>query len=165
VDIQTLSITLAGIGIFIAAINSMISRRKADQQRQMELFTQLYDDIVSEQFAENFLRVMTHEFRDFDDYVEKRSNPDVPISAKLASVHRLIAYLCVTINKELIDIDLVDDLIVDPVIQYWEKIESFTNEARTRSQDYTIGYELEVAYKVLKRRKELEIAHALQLAS
>jgi hypothetical protein len=89
VDIQTLSITLAGIGIFIAAINSMISRRKADQQRQMELFTQLYDDIVSEQFAENFLRVMTHEFRDFDDYVEKRSNPDVPISAKLASVHRL----------------------------------------------------------------------------
>jgi hypothetical protein len=59
----------------------------------------------------------------------------------------------------------VDDLIVDPVIQYWEKIESFTIEARTRSQDYTIGYELEAAYKVLKTRKELEVAHALQQAS
>ncbi|MCW4040091.1 MAG: hypothetical protein NWE83_04975 [Candidatus Bathyarchaeota archaeon] len=38
-DVQTISITVAGIGIFIAAINSIISRRKADQQRQTEIET------------------------------------------------------------------------------------------------------------------------------
>ena len=32
-DIQTVSVVLGGIGIFIAAINFVISSRKADQQR------------------------------------------------------------------------------------------------------------------------------------
>lgn len=161
-DIQAASIVLAMIGVFIAAINSVLSSRKADQQRQMELFTRLYDDIVTEQFAENFLKVMMNEFRDFDDWVEKHSSPEVPISAKLGSVHRLIVYLCVNINKGLIDIDLVDDLIAHPVVQYWEKVEAFTKEARKRSQDYTLGYDIEVAYKILKKRKEQEVAIALQ---
>jgi hypothetical protein len=34
-DIQTISIALGDIGLFIAAINSIISRRKVDQQRQL----------------------------------------------------------------------------------------------------------------------------------
>ena len=164
-DIQTISIALAGIGILVAAINFIVSSRKADQQRQMELFTRLYDDIVTEQFAENFLEVMTNEFRDFDDWVEKHSNPALPISAKLGSIHRLIVYFYVNINKGLIDIDLVDDLIAHPVIQYWEKVESFTKEARKRSQDYTLGYDIETAYNVLKKRKELEVAIAPQQAT
>jgi hypothetical protein len=42
-DVQTISIALAGVGIFIAAINSIISSRKADQQRQMELFTKIFN--------------------------------------------------------------------------------------------------------------------------
>jgi heme/copper-type cytochrome/quinol oxidase subunit 1 len=38
-DIQTVSIALAGIGIFIAAINFIVTSRKADQQRQVEVET------------------------------------------------------------------------------------------------------------------------------
>ena len=40
-DIQTVSIVVAMIGVFIAANSFVISSRKADQQRQMELFTQV----------------------------------------------------------------------------------------------------------------------------
>lgn len=90
---------------------------------------------------------------------------NLPISAKIGSIHRLIVYLCVAINKELIDIDLVDDLIAHPVIQYWEKVESFTKEARKRSQDYTLGYDIEAAYTLLKQRKDLEVAHGLRQAT
>jgi anti-sigma regulatory factor (Ser/Thr protein kinase) len=38
-DIQTISITLAGVGVFIAALNSIISSRHAHKQRQTEIET------------------------------------------------------------------------------------------------------------------------------
>jgi hypothetical protein len=62
-DVQTISLTLGGIGLFIAAVNSIISSRKADQQRQTEiqtrqaeLFMQFYNRWISRDFAEVYAR-------------------------------------------------------------------------------------------------------------
>jgi hypothetical protein len=38
-DISTISVTIAAIGIFIAAINSIITRREANRQSEREFVT------------------------------------------------------------------------------------------------------------------------------
>jgi hypothetical protein len=60
-DLQTISIVLGGVGLFIAAINSIISSRKADQQRQVEietrqaeLFVHIYTQWSDPTFAEQY---------------------------------------------------------------------------------------------------------------
>jgi len=40
VDVQTISIVVAAAGLFIAAINSIYSSRRAEEQRQLTLETQ-----------------------------------------------------------------------------------------------------------------------------
>jgi hypothetical protein len=157
-ELQTISIVLGGIGLFIAAINSVVSSRKADQQRQMELFTQLYSHVVTEQFSRNFRQVMTHEVKDVDDWM----NMPPEMLDKGDNIHRLIVYMCVVINKGLIDIELVDDLIARRVIDYWKKIKPFTMENRRRYQDPTLGDDIEAAYRKLKRRRDQQVAIALQ---
>lgn len=113
-DVQTVSIALAGIGIFIAAINFIVTSRKADQQRQMELFTQLYNQILTEDFIRNFREVMSYDIDDFDEWL----NLPPTVADKRDHIHGLLAYICVVINKGLIAINLVDDIIAVRVIQY-----------------------------------------------
>ena len=163
-DVQTVSIALAGIGIFIAAVNSIISSRKADQQRQMELFTEIYGQVLTDNFAQHFAEVLNRkaaDFEDFDTWMEFVAS-DPKITGQESYINRLIAYLCVVINKGLIDIDLVDDIIAEPVIQYWDRVQRWFQEWRKRRQDPTLGDDIEAAYHKLKRRRDQQVALALQ---
>ena len=160
-EIQTVSIALAGIGIFIAAINFIVTGRKADQQRQMELFTQIYDHIVTDNFSQQFQEVMNRKVLDYDEWEQLRtSNPEV--AAQEGYINRLIVYLCVVVNKELIDINLIDDLIAMPIIWYWDRMKPFYLEWRKRSHDPTLGDDIEAAYHTLKQRRDQQVALARQ---
>jgi hypothetical protein len=46
-DLQTVTVLITGISVIIAAINSIISSRRANQQRQTQLFMQLYNQWTS----------------------------------------------------------------------------------------------------------------------
>lgn len=50
-DIPTVSIVIAAVSVVIGVINSIMSNRKAEEQRQMQLFTQLYDYFVDKEFS------------------------------------------------------------------------------------------------------------------
>jgi hypothetical protein len=41
-DVQTVTVVIAGISVVIGVINSILSSRHAEQQRQVELFQQAY---------------------------------------------------------------------------------------------------------------------------
>ena len=71
-DIQTISIALAGIGIFLAAINFIVSSRQANQQRQMELLMQLYDRYSQPEFAKRWYTRARVRFNNptFGDHIE-----------------------------------------------------------------------------------------------
>jgi hypothetical protein len=121
-DIQTATVIVTGIGVLITAIAYIFSSREASRQRQMQLFTESYGQILTENFAQRFDEILHRkatDFEDFDTWMEfLTSNPK--IAGQEGYINRLIAYLCVVINKGFIDIDLVDDLIAVPVIQYWD---------------------------------------------
>ena len=160
VNVETISIVIAAASVVIGVVSMIRSNRRAEEQRQMQLFTQLYDHLLTEQYAQNFRDVIMYEFKDYDDWLQQWTKRELPLSGKIGSIHRLLAYLCVVINKGLIDIELVDDIIARPIIQYWEKIEVFTMEQRKRLQDPTLGDDLEIAYHKLKQRRAQQIALA-----
>ena len=163
-DVQTVTVIVTGIGVLIAAISYIYSSREASRQRQMQLFTEIYGQILTENFAQHFEEVLNREatdFEDFDAWIRfLASNPK--IAGQESYINRLIAYLCVVINKGLIDIDLVDDIIAWPVIQYWDRIQPWYQEWRKRSQDPTLGDDIEAAYLKLKQRRDQQVALALK---
>ena len=53
-DVQTVSIVIAAVSVVIGVINSIMSNKKAEEQRQMQLFTQLYDYFVDKEFSRDY---------------------------------------------------------------------------------------------------------------
>ena len=93
----------------------------------MDLFTRIYDHIVTETFSQHFQDVMNRKPIKYEAGREiQLSNPDV--ASQEGYINRLIVYVCVVINKGLIDIELVDDLIAMPIIQYWDRVEPWYRE-------------------------------------
>ena len=113
---------------------------------------------MTEDFIRNFREVMSYDIHDFDEWLKLPP----AIADKRDHIHGLLAYICVVINKGLIDINLVDDIIAVRVIQYWEKSAPFILEWRTRFNDPTGGDDLEQAYRKLKQRRDRYIALARQ---
>jgi hypothetical protein len=162
-DVQTATVVIASISVIIATINSIISSRRAEQQRQMQLFTQIYSHFLHKDFAENWDRIMyvlkTENWAEIE-HIMSQSNRESAIA--FGHVGRLIGYACVGINRGVIDIDIVDDLIANRIIEYWEKYGFLTAGLREAQQDPTLGDDVEAAYKLLKTRRQQRIALALQ---
>lgn len=161
-DLQTVSIILAGIGIFIAAINSVYSSREAKRQRQMQLFMQIYSPVLLKDYAHDYVEWRDHyEWPGMDQYLQQRkTKTNLELHAKHDRLRRVLAYISVVINQGLIDVELVDDLIAFQIIAWWEKMEPMYQEMRTRSHDPSVGDDMEAAYTLLKQRKQQQISIA-----
>jgi hypothetical protein len=164
VDVQTISIVIAATSVVIGVINSIMSNRRAEKQRQMQLFTDIYSHFLQEDFAKNWDTVMNvlkvSNFKEMMEQMESQTDREAFIAG--GHVGRLIAYVCVGINRGYIDIDIVDDLIANRIIEYWEKYSFFSVGMREHSQDPTLGDDFEAAYNLLKTRRLQRIALAKQ---
>jgi hypothetical protein len=69
-------------------------------------------------------------------------------------VTRLLSYICVGINRGYIDLEIVDDIIANRIIEYWEKYSFYHIGIREHSQDPTLGDDIEAAYNLLKPRQQ-----------
>ncbi|MCW4041873.1 MAG: hypothetical protein NWE83_14120 [Candidatus Bathyarchaeota archaeon] len=128
-DVQTATVVIAGIGVIICVINSIIFSRRAeknDQQmletRQAQLFTQVYDRWSSRDAVKAYGLVRyKYQWSDYDDWFRKYG-PDVDIEA-YADYGTLLTFfegLGVLVKKGLIDISLVEDLLANRIIWFWE---------------------------------------------
>jgi hypothetical protein len=128
-DIQTLSIVLAAVSVIIAATNSIISSRKADQQRQTEidtrqaeLFMQLYNRYITPEFRAALTEMLQWSWTDFDDFLEKYGPDTNPTAHNLhISTENVFEGIGVMVARGLIDISMVVDLIWFALGNYWER--------------------------------------------
>lgn len=143
-DVQTISITLAGIGIFIAAINSIISSRKADQQRQTEiqtrqaeLFMQLYQGWRDPSFRKAMMKMHWHHKWDgVDDFMQKYG-PETNLDEFIDTYVRQATFyegVGVLVEMGLIDIKLVDRLLHNTTQNFWKRMGPVYVELRKRQQ-------------------------------
>lgn len=153
-SIETVSIALAGIGIFIAAINSIISSRKADQQRrteidtrQAELFMQLYNRYITREFRSAIIELRKWSWDNFDDYIEKYgpiTNPDA--TTLHITTQNVFEGIGVMVQRGLIDKTMVVDLLWFALGIFWERFGPIWKEMRIRSGHPNLADQTEQLY-------------------
>lgn len=167
VDVQAVTVVITGISVIIGVINSILASRRTEKQRQMQLFTNIYSHFLTEDFSKNWdLLMNVHKAGTFQEMMEQlksQTNREFAIAGN--HVGRLIAYVSVGINRGFIDLEVIDDLIANRIIEYWEKWHFWSIGMREYAQDPTLGDDVESAYNLLKARRQQRIALAQQQAT
>jgi len=161
IDLQTLLTYLTLISVPVGVIYHIMTlnnTRKTQQlqleTRQASLFQQIYSKFGEPDFIRNESAMMSFQFNDYDDFLKKygsQANPEA--FTQWMSVVRFYHGVAVLVEKGLIDIQLVYDLMGDHVIEAWEKERIVNLEYRKRSGDYDHGRSMEILYNKLKELK------------
>lgn len=156
VTIETISIVFTGISISLAAfyyINTLRNNQRTQQMqletRQAQLFMQIFSQWNSMEMGRNYQRIMEYEWKDYDDYLEK-INTDLDSRTGFRTVARFFEGLGVLINRGLIDVAFVDDLMSGATMRYWEKMAPMVKEARVRENWPQLLEWIEYLYNQIK---------------
>jgi hypothetical protein len=164
-DVQTISVVIAAVSVVIGVINSILSSRRAEKNdeqtletRQAQLYMQVYNrwnslDLVN---AYNQVRY-TYQFTDAEELISKYSPEKHPeAAANLTMLGYFFEGLGVLVKKGLLTIDLVEDLMSQRVIWYWEnKASLVVDDLRTLTNDPTQYDHIEYLYHEMKHRQRL----------
>ena len=161
VDITEISAVVAAAGVLVGVVYYILEIRHQRSMRQTEietrqanLFMQIYDHFYDEDFLSKLSEIIYRwEYRDFDDFCQKygpSTNPEA--FAKFDSVGNYFKGIGVLLKKQLIDLDLVDELMGTSIRKYWEKSRSFVIEDR---REWPHSYEgVEYLYNELQKREQ-----------
>jgi len=116
-------------------MNSIYSSREAKQQRQAELFMQMYDRWSSKDFRRDSWELMgrglkAEELRRFFD----RKNIDEIV--KLTTQATFYEGVGVLVEEGLIDIKLVDKLLRNNILGNWESLEPLVREMQRHADQF-----------------------------
>ena len=147
VDVQTATVVIAGISVMIGVINSIRASRETKEQRQVEvetrqaeLFMRLYDRYSSIDFRDTITKMMQWTWTDYDDFMRKygsEANPDAYNA--WVTMQNYFEGIGVLVQRELIDLRLVDDLLWNITTYFWEKFGPILIESRHRSTRTEFG--------------------------
>ena len=154
VDIQTISVSLAAIGFLVASIYYTLTLRNQNRTRQAQLFMQIYGVFRTEEFQDNITGIMSWKWNDYDDFLEKygpNTNPNA--WRALGSIAGYFEGIGLMVNKKLIDISLVENLMSTHIIYFWEKISPLSIELRRDFNRPQIDVWKEYLYNEIKKRE------------
>jgi len=103
------------------------------ETRQAQLFMQIYNNLHQTEFFDKFTDIVTWKWRDYDDFLEKygrKANPKAWNA--IGSVAAYFEGIGVLVNRNLLDVELVGELMSRHVVLFWEKIEPISIEMRRR---------------------------------
>ncbi len=162
VDIQTVSIAIASASVLIGVVYYFFEMRNQSRMRQTEietrqanLFMQIYVEYYNEDFLTNLNEVVfSWNYKDFDDFWQKYgplANPKA--FARYDAVGSYFKGIGVLLKKNLIDLNLVDELMGTSIRRFWEKFESYIKEFRVREWPRSMEG-VEYLYNELKKREQ-----------
>jgi len=154
VDIQTVSIVIASVGVFVAAVYYVLQIRHQTRMRQTDVFWRIYSSFNSKEFIEAWTKIFNLEFEDYNDFVKKYSLPfsGKPVSVAMNMVGNLFEGAGFLLYRRLIDFELACEVL--PVSMTWEKIKAIVEGSR---QQYNMPkfYEwFEYLYNEMKKREK-----------
>jgi len=143
--LQSVSYIAGALGVSVAAIYYVINLRltqrnqelslKSQQQtletRQTQLFMQIYMRYLEpDLFSDNLFKLFKRSWKNIEDYDKKYDgNPD---GANLDMVMTFWEGVTVLINRGIIDISLVYEIVPTNVTALWGRFGSLIKEMRTR---------------------------------
>ena len=154
IDYQTISISLAALGILVASIYYTLTVRNQTRTRQAQLFMQIYGVFRTGEFQDNITEILSWKWNDYDDFLEKYGPTTNPKAWRaLGSVAGYFEGIGLMVNKKLIDISLVENLMSTHIIYFWEKIEFLSIELRRDFNRPQIDVWKEYLYNEIKKRE------------
>jgi hypothetical protein len=165
VDIQTISIAIASAGVFLAAIYYIFQIRHQTKLRQTDLVVRLYSAFISKEFLDASIKLLTLEFKDYEDYVNKYGPilsvgkyglafNDTPELRDLLIVDNFFNQVGILLYRKLIDADLVRDVFTYRAELLWKKAEPIIQGLRKESNQPEMGKWFEYLCNEMKKREQ-----------
>jgi hypothetical protein len=156
VDIQTFSIVIAAASVVAGAIYYTFQVRHLVKTRQTDLVIRLHASENTEELQEAYGRVLSMEFKGYDDFVnrygELTSEKPVPVAIRMVCGH--LAEVGFLMSRKLVEIDLVYGLFSGPAMLTWKKIKPLQEIAQTQL-NYPHAYVwVEYLYNEMKKREQ-----------
>jgi len=162
VDITEISAIVAAAGVLVGVVYYILEirhqrsiRETEIETRQANLFMQIYEHYYDEDFLKRLNEVVFEwSWKDFDDFWQKygpSTNPEA--FAKFDTVGSYFKGIGVLLEKNLIDLDLVDELMGTAIRKFWEKSKSYAKEVRIREWPRSLEG-VEYLYNELKKREK-----------
>jgi len=146
--LQTVSIAIASVGVFIAAIYYILQIRHQTKLRQTDLVMRLYSTFGSKEFQDAWTRIESIEFKNYDEYMKKCGLGDY---AQCATFFEGIGVL---LQKKLIDINLVDALFSVPLKFMYERMKPIIEGNREQLHNQRVFEHFEYLYNQMKKREQ-----------
>ncbi len=170
-NVQTVSIVIAAASVVVGVVNSILSNRKADQQRQTEIQTrqaQLFMNVYNRwntpelQSAYGLARFdILPQIKDYEDWRQNYSVRGGPQNLQSwLHLQLLVTYfegLGTLVKKGLIDMDMVDDLFAGRIKWYWESGQILWQGARASLQDPKLYDDAEYLYHEILKREQTSV--------
>jgi len=123
---QTVSIVVASAGLLIAAIYYVLEIRHQTKIRQMDLVMRLFSTFNSNEFQEEYLKLLDLDVKDYDDYVKTYGLKG------LFKVFSFFEALGILLNRKIVSTDLVQQLFSQSIQIMWEKCKSIQEGLRKK---------------------------------
>jgi hypothetical protein len=148
VDIQTVSIAIASASVVAGVIYYSLQIRHQNKMRQTDLVMKLYSQFNSLEFQKTWNELLKREAKDWHDYDKKYG------FAEVTAVGMFFEGIGILLGRNLIDIQLVDDMFTSPIKWTWEKVKDLTLEYRkVRNQPEILEW-FEYLYNEMKKREQ-----------
>lgn len=159
VSLEIFALVLTGLSITASIIYYASILRNANKTQQMQLetrqaqlFMYIYDRWSSSDYNRHFFALREWEWTDYEDFMDRYGgdkNPDIYFH--FGSIGTFFEGIGVLVKRKLVDPTLVDDLISNSVIFFWEKFgESIIKERRVRDNFPQLYEWVEYLYNIVK---------------
>ena len=152
--IESIPYVLTGIGIIVSILyytsvlrNANKTQKMALETRQTQLFLQLYGTATSENM-QTVLEILSWEWEDRDDFVEKYSNPE--LYGMYNSQFQRFNGIGLLAMRDQIDLDLVYQFVGAVIIGLWEK---FGEIIVSREEHSNRMHGFKFLYEEMKKRE------------
>lgn len=153
VDIASVSIIIASVSVVVGVILAIMQLRDQVRDRQAQLVVQLYAQFSNPEFLGN----MDYSFEllkdvDKDNVPKKWNTPDMILwDNRMISVIAFFEGIGILVNRKLIDINLVADMLSTPILRVWKLIEPLVIARRKALQREQIWDWFEFLYYEIQK--------------
>ena len=158
VDIPTISIATASAGVFAAAIYYILQLRHQTRIRKTDLIIRLYSRLHSSEFDDAYPKIMSLEFKDYEDFVKKygrrHSGKSPEIEKAYSTVCGFFELVGTLLYRKHIDLGLVYDVFgIAMIKEIYEKTKPLRVGIRRELNDPNYGAGFEYLYNELLRKE------------
>jgi hypothetical protein len=126
VDVLT---ALGSLALILGVGVGLLQLRGLARQGQEELVIRLYSPFLDPAFAAGYTHILSFDFTGYDDFESRSTAADL---AAVYQVNQLFAMMGLLHRRGLTSLDLLDDLLGDNVLLYWNKVAPLASGMRAK---------------------------------